>query len=201
MEDKNPNKKDIVFLDFDNTLYYNPEGTFTEDITLANIIAATDFFYEFATQVRAPSNLEPYFILATGRPESQKDLILDALHQKGYSFDKTFFSPFGRSSFPQYNPNANPVLFYLNYWQWKMYLIDMYRIATATYFRSLTVIDDDPVLCHMLNKLNVRTLKPDYKTLDQNLYLVFMELDRHSEEFVCCHSYYRDLLHPKVMVK
>ena len=41
------NNKDLVILDFDGTIFYNPKEDFSIDIPLYNIIDANTFFNEF----------------------------------------------------------------------------------------------------------------------------------------------------------
>lgn len=47
----------------------------------------------------------------------------------------------------------------------------MYLISHC--FKCVMVIADDLVLCHMLIKLNVRTIKLEYTIIEENLYLNF----------------------------
>ena len=67
-------KKDLILLDFDNTLYYNPQDVFSVEINFNNIIPYVDFFSEFYSQSKISLIKDRLFILIKGKKKSKKEL-------------------------------------------------------------------------------------------------------------------------------
>jgi len=106
MEKSQVNKKDLIILDFDNTIYHNSSQDFSININFNNILSANYFFSELAFQVPLFSayNLahSTQFLLLTGRPNRQKAIILELLSMKGYKIDLSVFSTY-KYSIPEIN--------------------------------------------------------------------------------------------------
>ena len=142
MDDIKTNKINLVILDFDGTIYNNQSKNFTIDIPIEHIIDAKKFFDELRYQTPISLTCTTEFILITGRPYSQKEAILYLLGLKGYHFQNSYFNTLD----PQLKIEPNS--FMIKYWEAKVSLIN--EIAQSGKFNSITVIDDDPIICSML---------------------------------------------------
>lgn len=97
---KRNNKKELIVLDFDDTIFFNPNDNFTIDINPNNIIDARYFFREFVSQIGVFDHRNVCFMLITGRDREQKEIILPHLRLKGYRIDNAIFINLYNAYFP-----------------------------------------------------------------------------------------------------
>jgi len=155
-------KKDLIILDFDNTIYHNVNQDFSININFNNILPANQFFSELAFQVSLFSAYNfahtTQFLLLTGRPLRQKQIILELLSMKGYKIDLSVFSTY-KYSIPKINSIYNENSFLIEYWTKKCeYINDMHN---SNIFNSITIIDDDDVICTMLKRLHYTIIQAE----------------------------------------
>jgi hydroxymethylpyrimidine pyrophosphatase-like HAD family hydrolase len=153
MRDLNQEKKHLIILDFDGTLYHNPDYNFSIDIALRDIVDAYVFFNEFALQTGKLVLKNTEFILATGRSYTQQPFILRLLEEKGYRIDQAFFSQMSSDT------SMDETTFMIEYWTAKARLINQLKLSNE--FETITIIDDDGVICSMLEKLNFEVFKAE----------------------------------------
>ena len=132
MEQISKNKKDLVVLDFDDTIYYNSRKNYTVDINF--------------------------------------DDILHLLRLKGYNISGSYFI-----NIQDYESIIDETTFLINYWSQKDQLIHQLRISGK--YRSITVIDDDSVICSMLSRLNYDIIQAKLFVLDMGLQILFTRLN------------------------
>lgn len=155
-------KKDLIILDFDGTIYHNPRQDFTINIDFNNILPANQFFSELAYQVPLFSAYNfahnTQFLLLTGRPLRQKEIILELLSMKGYKIDLSVFSTY-KYSIPEINSKYRENSFLIEYWAKKVEYIN--NLHNSNIFNSITIIDDDEVICTMLKNLKYTTIQAE----------------------------------------
>jgi len=138
-------KKDLVILDFDGTLFYNPESDFGFYIPINRVLDAYTFFSEFIFQTSKEILEDFEYILITGRNEAQEGVITHLLEVKGYRIDQSYFNQGKRTE------NIDEKTFMLKYWNGKIKLIN--EIKSSNRYNSIIIIEDDYVLCSALKKL------------------------------------------------
>ncbi|TKJ18432.1 MAG: hypothetical protein CEE43_17950 [Promethearchaeota archaeon Loki_b32] len=162
MEKLQLGKKDLIILDFDSTIYHNPSQDFTININFNNILPANYFFSELAFQVPLFSAINfahnTKFLLLTGRPLRQKEIILELLSMKGYKIDLSVFSTY-KYSIPKINSIYRENSFLIEYWAKKVEYIN--NLHNSNIFNSITIIDDDDVICTMLKNLKYTTIQAE----------------------------------------
>ncbi len=191
MTKANLKKKDLIVLDFDNTMYHNPSYDLSLDIKPYEMVRAKDFFFELFTQTQIPRVYNPYFVLITGRKEDQRGAILKSLKQKGYLINRAYFNPTDQSVFLNNKGEIDTNKFLINYWCWKCMIIN--ELWQSGRFSSITVIDDDSVICHMLTNLNITALKTEFIVYCGQLYLLFKEHNKSTKTFEIFNSDYKTL--------
>ncbi len=144
-------KKRLVILDFDGTLFYNPENDFGFYTPINRVLDAYTFFCEFIIQTSEEILEDFEYILITGRNESQEGVITRLLEAKGYRIDQNFFNQCKREK------DIDEKAFMINYWNGKIKLIN--EIKSSNRYESITVIDDDKVICTALKKLGFKVFK------------------------------------------
>ena len=159
-------------LDFDNTIYYNPRKNYTIDINFDDILHANRFFGEFAYQTQRELSLlkSSKIILITGRTYEQKEIILNLLKLNGYNISESYFI-----NIQDYENNIDETTFLINYWSQKAQLINQLRIFGK--YRSITIIEDDSVICSMLSRLNYDIIQAKLFVLDMGLQILFTRLN------------------------
>ena len=144
-------KKDLVILDFDGTLFYNPKNDFGFYTPINRVLDAYTFFCEFIIQTNQEV-LEGFeYILITGRNETQESVIMHLLELKGYRIDQSFFNQGKRAK------DIDEKTFMINYWNGKIKLIN--EIKSSNRYKSITIIDDDRVIYTALKKLGFKVFK------------------------------------------
>jgi hypothetical protein len=93
------------------------------------------------------------FILATGRSYAQQPFILNLLEEKGFRIDQSFFSQMSSDK------PMDETSFMIEYWTAKVRLINQLKLSNE--FESITIIDDDGVICSMLEKLNFEVFRAE----------------------------------------
>jgi hypothetical protein len=149
------NKKALV-LDFDGTLYFNVYEDFSMNIHIGNIFEAEWFFYDMVKQTDNKDLKNTDIILVTGRPAHQQELVLNLLKQKGYNISHSYFLP---EVSPLHMFHNSESIYYTYYWFWKVRVIEEIRLSDR--YSSITVIDDDQVICSILNKLSFPTFQAE----------------------------------------
>lgn len=144
-------KKDLIVIDFDQTIFYNPTNNFSVAIPLDDVLNAHLFFSEFMYQTGnlIPNNTE--FILITGRHCDQKEVISHMLELKGYRIDHAYFNQMDRKTVIEESS------FLIKYWIGKVELIN--KLMLSDKYKSIIVLEDDPLICSMLEKINIRVFK------------------------------------------
>ncbi|KKL87610.1 hypothetical protein LCGC14_1932990 [marine sediment metagenome] len=159
-------------LGFDDTIYYNPRKNYTVNINFDDIFHANTFFGELAYQTqRQLSQLKSSkIILLTRRPSRQKQLILHLLKLKGYNISKSYFI-----NFHDYENIIDEATFLINYWTQKAQLINQLKLSGK--YSSITVIDNDSVICSMLSQLDHDIIQAKFFVLDIGLQILFTPLN------------------------
>ena len=174
MEKSQLNKNDLIILDFDQTIYYNPSNNFTININFNNILPANQFFSELAFQVPLFSAYNfahnTQFLLLNGRPTRQKAITLELLSMKGYKIDLSVFSTYNYS-IPKINSKYRENSFLIDYWTKKVEYID--NLHRSNMFNSITVIDDDEVICTMLKRLNYTIIQAEIQHYGLDTHIKF----------------------------
>ena len=186
MTKANPSKKDLIVLDFDQTIYYNPNYDLSFSPKLYNVVRAKDFFFELFEQTEIPQVYKPYFVLITGRQEDQRRMVLHALKQKGYQIDTAYFNPTDQSVFLNNKGEIDPNKFLINYWCWKCMVIN--ELKNSRDFGSIMVLEDDLTICHMLINLNITTLKTEFIIHNNELNIIFKEFNNNKKTFEILNS-------------
>lgn len=144
-------KKRLVILDFDGTLFYNPESDFGFYTPINRVLDAYTFFSEFIFQTSEEILEEFEYILITGRNEAQEGIITHLLELKGYRIDQSFFNQGKRTE------DIDEKTFILKYWNGKLKLIN--EIKSSNRYKSIIIIEDDDVICSALKKLGYKVFK------------------------------------------
>ena len=144
-------KRDLIILDFDGTLFLNPNNNFGFHTPINRVIGAYTFFNEFMFQTNERILENSECILITGRIETQEGVITHLLELKGYQFDQSFFNE-GEGT-----KDIDEDTFMMKYWNGKIKLIN--EIRSSKQYKSIVIIDDDDVLCSALNKLGFTVYK------------------------------------------
>ncbi|TES97187.1 MAG: hypothetical protein E3J90_07195 [Promethearchaeota archaeon] len=151
-ENKNKrDKKDLVIIDFDGTLFFNPENDFVYYTPINHVLDAYTFFSEFMFQTNEKILEDFEYIIITGRSETQEGVITHLLELKGYRIDQSFFNQGKRAK------DIDEETFMINYWNGKIKLINEIKLSNR--YKSITIIDDDDVLCSALEKLGYTIFK------------------------------------------
>jgi len=182
MKETHLKKRNLIILDFDGTMYNNPSNNFTIDINVCNILPANYFFTQFAAQVELFTSYDfahnTRFILITGRPSRQKDLILLYLRKKGYQIDEAYFSNYDPAQISRLTEIFDESDFLLKYWTGKVNLIA--RLSRSCKYNSITIIEDSNVICSMLKELNFTVIKAEIQRLDTYLKIAFHPFNQQS---------------------
>jgi len=103
----------------------------------------------------------------TGRHQDQETVIRDLLELKGYKFDRFFFNQMDRTTV------IDEKSFLIKYWTEKVKLINEFRLSNE--YKSIVVIDDDTIICSMLQKLNFEAYRVEIskESLTQTLSIAF----------------------------
>lgn len=169
MNAKNPDhvRNRIVILDFDGTLYHNPTHDFSLDIPIDDILDAYTFFSELIFQTGKFVSKNAVFALITGRIWEQEQVVLHYLTLKGYRIDHAYFVQTERTA------QMDETSFLIEYWTAKVKLINQLNLSDE--FESIIIIDDDPIICSMLEKLNFEVYKAEISkdVLSQTLSITF----------------------------
>ena len=145
-------KRDLVIIDFDGTLFLNPDNNFGFHMPINRVIDAYTFFNEFMFQTNERISENAECILITGRIKAQEGVITHLLELKGYQFDESFFNQGGIT-----NNIDEKETFMTKYWNGKIKLIN--EIKSSNLYKSIVIIDDDAVLCSALTKLGFAVFK------------------------------------------
>ncbi len=164
-------KKELIILDFDDTIFYNPKNNFTIDINPNNIIDARYFFREFVRQIGIFDHRNICFMLVTGRDREQRDIILHHLRLKGYRIDNAIFINIYNAHFPDSVQYFNDSSFLIYYWYWKAQIIN--QLSLSNEYKSITVIDNDDSICTMLKGLDFKIINVKIVPFHDNLQLYF----------------------------
>ena len=164
-------KKELIILEFDDTIFYNPNDNFTIDINPNNIIDARYFFREFISQIGIFDHRNACFCLITGRDCSQREALLYHLHLKGYRIDNAIFININNAYFPDSIQYFDDSSFLIYYWYWKAQIINELRLSNE--YKSITVIDNDDSICTMLKELDINVVKAKIVPLNSSLKLYF----------------------------
>jgi len=168
MKEFQSEKKNLIVLDFDNIIYYNPSNNFTIEIDFCNILPANYFFTQLASQVELFASYDfahnTHFVLITGRPSRQKDLILLYLRKRGYQIDEAYFSNYDPAQISRITEIFDESDFLLKYWTGKVDLIT--RLSRSRKYNSITIIDDSNVICSMLKELNFTVIRAEIQRLN-----------------------------------
>lgn len=160
-------KRNLVVIDFDGTLFYNPNQIYSLNIPLEHVIDAFTFFNEFMFQTNEIVLNNTEFVLITGRHRDHEAYINHLLELKGFRFDQSFFNQMGRTT------AIDESSFLIKYWTAKAKLINDTKLSNE--YESIVIIDDDKILCSMLEKLNFRTFrtKINREKINQTLSITF----------------------------
>lgn len=109
------------------------------------------FFNEFMFQTNEIVLNSSEFILISGRNQNQERIITHLLEIKGYRIDQSFFNQMDRTT------PIDEDSFMIKYWTAKVKLINELKLSNR--YASITVIEDDNVICSMLQKLNFTVYK------------------------------------------
>lgn len=164
-------KKELIILDFDDTIFYNPKNNFSIDINPSNIVEARYFFGEFIRQIGIFNHRNISFMLITGRDREQRDIILHHLRLKGYRIDNAIFINIYNAYFPNSIQYFDDNSFMIHYWGWKAQIIN--ELKTSNEYKSITVIDNDEIICTMLKELDINVVKAKIVPLNSRLKLYF----------------------------
>lgn len=144
-------KKDLIVLDFDGTVFLNLRQNFSSNIPIEHLIDAYTFFNEFMFQTNEIVLNSSEFILITGRNQDQRELIIQLLEMKGFRIDQAYFNQIERTTTIDENS------FLIKYWTAKAKLINELRLSNE--YKSITVIEDSEIICSMLSKLGFTVYK------------------------------------------
>lgn len=144
-------KRNLIIVDFDDTIYYNSNKDFTLNIHLDQVLDAYTFFNEFMFQTNEIVFHNSEFVLITGRHQDQEEIITHILEMKGYRIDQSFFNQMDRAT--PIDENS----FLIKYWTAKAKLISELRLSNR--YKSITVIEDSDVICSMVKKLGFTVFK------------------------------------------
>jgi len=160
-------KKNLVIIDFDGTIFYNPTNNFSLNMPLNHALDAYSFFNEFTFQTNKNLSNNAEIILVTGRHKDQETVIRDLLELKGYKFDQYFFNQMDRTTV------IDEKSFLIKYWTAKVKLINEFRLNNE--YKSIVIIDDDTIICSMLQKLNFEAYRVEInkESLTQTLSIAF----------------------------
>lgn len=89
----------------------------------------------------------------TGRRETQKPLIISYLQRKNYKFARFYFNQTSITSV------LDESTFLIKYWTAKVGLVNQLRLTND--YKSIIVVDDDEIICSMLEKLNFRLYRAE----------------------------------------
>ncbi len=92
------------------------------------------------------------------------------LKLNGYNISESYFI-----NIQDYENNIDETTFLINYWSQKAQLIHQLRISGK--YRSITIIDDDSVICSMLSRLNYDIIQAKLFVLDMGLQILFTRLN------------------------
>lgn len=145
-------KRDLVIIDFDGTLFLNPDNNFGFYMPINRVIDAYTFFNEFMFQTNEMISENADCFLISGRIEAQEGVITHLLELNGYQFDQSFFNQGGIT-----NNIDEKKTFMTKYWNGKIKLIN--EIKSSNQYKSIVIIDDDNVLCSALKKLGFAVFK------------------------------------------
>ena len=144
-------KRNLIVIDFDGTIFYNPHQDFSINIPLNHVLDAYTFFNEFMFQTNEIVLHNSEFILISGRHQDQKEVITHLLEMRGFRIDQSFFNQMDRTT--PIDENS----FMIKYWTAKVKLINELKLSNK--YKSITVIEDDAVICSMLKKLGFTVFK------------------------------------------
>ncbi len=144
-------KKDLIVLDFDGTVFLNLKQNFSSNISIEHLMDAYTFFNEFMFQTNEIVLNNSEFILITGRNQDQRELIIQLLEMKGFRIDQAYFNQIERTTTIDENS------FLIKYWTAKAKLINELRLSNR--YKSITVIEDSSIICSMLSKLGFTVYK------------------------------------------
>ena len=144
-------KKNLIVIDFDGTLLFSENHNFTIDIQLNHILDAYTFFNEFMFQTNEIVLNNSEFVLITGRNKNQREIIIPLLEMKGFRIDQAYFNQMERTTTIDENS------FLIRYWTEKVKLIN--QLSLSNEYKSITVIEDDSIICSMLSKLGITAYK------------------------------------------
>ena len=130
----------LNLIDFDGTLYYNPRGNLGTDINRERIIPYTYFPICRKSKEKDITN-----ILFSGRHISQLEIIIFAVESRGYHMNNYLLNPAPKNTNPFFNPKAKISSFFVDYWNWKLGIIERY----VKVFDIVNVIDDDEIVCRL----------------------------------------------------
>jgi len=174
MNKNNSHKKDLIVIDFDDTIYLNLLKNYTINIPTNHILPARKFFSQLQAQVELFSSYKfahkTEFILLTGRPSRQKRLVLSLLRQKGYTINEAYFSNYN-FNFPRLENPVGESDFLIKYWSAKVDLIN--KIRHSNNYNSITIIDDDIVICTMLKELKFTIIHAQLTSFREELFIKF----------------------------
>ena len=168
-------KKELIILDFDDTLYINLKRNYTIDINPNNILDARYFFREFVRQIGIFNHRNICFMLITGRDREQRNIILHHLRLKGYRIDNAIFINIYNAYFPNSIQYFDDSSFLIYYWYWKAQIINELKISNE--YKSITVIDNDDSICTMLKQLDMNIIKANIKSFRNNLHIIFSDFN------------------------
>lgn len=165
MLDKKPTKKRLIILDFDGTIFFNSSQNFSVAIPLDDVLNAHLFFSEFMYQTGILILNNTEFILITGRHCDQKEVISHMLELKDFKIDHAYFNQMNRKTV------IDESSFLIKYWIGKVELINKLRLSNE--YKSIIVLEDNSIICSILEKLNIRVYKAQITKHDstQTLYV------------------------------
>jgi len=181
MNEINNQKKDLIVLDFDNTLFYNHLQIFSMNIVMDHILPAREFFSQLNAQVDLFNSYNfahsTRFILLTGRPRRQERLIFSVLRRKGYKINEAFFSNYN-SNISHLEALTHESDFLIKYWSAKVDLIN--KLKHSNKYSSITIIDDDNIICTMLKELKFTVIQSQITCFQNKLFIHFTPLDQNA---------------------
>lgn len=139
-------KKDLIILDFDGTIFYNDQKDFSTRMPFCDLLDAHTFFSEYTFQTGKQVNKNTEFILVTGRYRDQGLLITHLLELKNFKVKRAFFNQLEIDSFDDEES------FLINYWNRKVEIIAQLKVSNE--FKSIVILDDDATICSTLRNLN-----------------------------------------------
>jgi len=164
-------KRELIILDFDDTIFYNPRHNFSIDINPNNIIEARYFFREFVRQIGIFDHRNICFMLITGRDREQRDIILHHLRLKGYRIDNAIFINIYNAYFPDSVQYFDDNSFLIYYWYWKAQIVNELKVSNE--YKSITIIDNDDSICTMLRQLDMNIIKAKIEFFGNSLQIIF----------------------------